>query len=61
METEPSGMQVFIDGRPYGASRVVTVLQAGWHICEVVPPAGIKPLVGKFHLDPGEALTRRTQ
>lgn len=61
VETEPSGMQVFIDGRPYGASRVVTVLQAGWHICEVVPPAGIKPLVGKFHLDPGEALTRRIQ
>ena len=61
VETEPPGMQVRIDGRPYGASRVVTVLQAGWHTCEVIPPAGIKPLVGRFHLDPGEALTKRIQ
>jgi general secretion pathway protein A len=61
VETEPPGMQVRIDGRPYGASRVVTVLQAGWHTCEVTPPAGIKPLVGRFHLDPGEALTKRIQ
>ena len=61
VETEPPGMQVHIDGRPYGTSRVVTVLQAGWHTCEVIPPAGIKPLVGRFHLDPGEALTKRIQ
>jgi general secretion pathway protein A len=61
VETDPPGMQVYIDGRPYGASRVVTVLPAGWHICEVIPPAGLKPLVGRFHLDPGEALTKRIQ
>jgi type II secretory pathway predicted ATPase ExeA len=61
VETDPPGMQVYIDGRPYGASRVVTVLSAGWHICEVIPPAGLKPLVGRFHLDPGEALTKRIQ
>jgi hypothetical protein len=61
VETEPPGMQVYIDGRPYGASRVVTVLQAGWHVCEVVPGSGVKPLVGRFHLDPGEALTKRIQ
>jgi len=61
VETEPPGMQVYIDGRPYGASRVVTVLPAGWHVCEVIPPAGIKPLVGRFHLEPGEALTKRIQ
>jgi hypothetical protein len=57
--TEPPGMQVYIDGRSYGASRVETVLPAGWHTCEVIPPAGIKPLVGRFHLDAGEALTKR--
>jgi len=61
VETEPPGMQVYIDGRSYGLSRVVTVLQAGWHTCEVIPPAGLKPLVGRFHLDPGEALTKRIQ
>ena len=61
VETEPTGMQVRIDGRSYGASRVVAVLPAGWHTCEVIPPAGIKPLVDKIHLDPGEALTKRIQ
>lgn len=59
VETEPSGMQVFIDGRPYGVSRVDTVLGAGWHTWEVIPPSGAKPVVGKFHLAAGEALTKR--
>ena len=57
--TEPPGMQVFIDGRSYGASRVETVLPAGWHTCKVIPPPGVKPLEGRFHLDAGEALTKR--
>jgi general secretion pathway protein A len=61
VETDPTGMQVRIDGRPYGASRVVAVLPAGWHTCEVIPPAGFKPLAGRFHLAPGEALTKRIQ
>jgi hypothetical protein len=61
VETDPPGMQVYIDGRSYGLSRVVTVLPAGWHTCEVIPPLGLKPLVGRFHLDPGEALTKRIQ
>ena len=59
--TEPPGMQVHIDGRQYGASPVVTVLRAGWHTCEVIPSADIKPLLGRFHLDPGEALTKRVR
>jgi hypothetical protein len=59
LETEPPGMQVFIDGRPYGPSRVDAVLQPGWHVCEVITEPGAKPLVGRFHLDPGKALTRR--
>ena len=57
--TEPPGMKVAVDGRAYGASPVSTVLRAGWHTCEVIPPPDIKPLVGRFHLDPGEALTKR--
>ena len=61
VETDPPGMQVYIDGRSYGVSRVVTVLLAGWHTCEVIPPSGIKPLVQRFHLEPGEALTKRIQ
>jgi len=59
VETEPAGMQVFIDGRAYGASRVETALAAGWHDCEVIPEPGAKPVVGKFHLGAGETLTRR--
>ena len=59
VDTDPSGMQVFIDGKPFGPSRVETVLRPGWHVCEVIPAPGLPPLVRKFHLSPGEALTRR--
>lgn len=59
VETDPPGMQVFVDGKPYGKSRVETELPAGWHVCEVVTGPGVPPLVSRFHLDPGEALTRR--
>ena len=59
VDTEPAGMQVFIDGKPYGASRMETVLRAGWHVCAVIPGNGLQPLVRQFHLNSGEALTRR--
>lgn len=59
VDTHPAGMQVFIDGRAFGPSRVETVLQAGWHTCEVIPGPGLQPLVRKFHLAPGESITRR--
>ncbi len=59
VDTAPPGMQVFIDGKPFGPSRVETVLQSGWHVCEVVPGPGLQPLVRKFHLGPGESVTRR--
>ena len=36
-----------------------TVLRSGWHVCEVIPGPGLRALVSKFHLNPGEALTRR--
>lgn len=58
VETDPPGMQVFIDGKPFGPSRVETVLPPGWHSCEVVPGWGLHPLDSKFHLQPGQALTR---
>jgi general secretion pathway protein A len=59
VDTEPPGMQVFIDGQAYGPSRVEAVLRSGWHVCEVIPGPGLRTLVSKFHLNPGEALTRR--
>jgi hypothetical protein len=59
VDTTPTGMQVFIDGKAFGPSRVETVLRAGWHTCEVIPGPGLQPLVRKFHLGPGESITRR--
>ncbi len=59
VETEPAGMAVYIDGKSYGYSRVETVLNAGWHVCEVFPGQGIQPVVGRFHLDAGAELTKR--
>jgi hypothetical protein len=59
VDTVPSGMQVFIDGKAYGPSRVETMLHAGWHVCEVVPAPGMQPLVRKFHLGSGESVTRK--
>jgi general secretion pathway protein A len=59
VDTLPTGMQVFIDGKAFGPSRVETVLRAGWHTCEVIPGPGLQPLVRKFHLGAGESITRR--
>jgi hypothetical protein len=59
VDTDPPGMQVFIDGRAFGPSRVESVLRPGWHVCEVIPGQGLPPLVRRFQLKPGEALTRR--
>ncbi len=59
VETQPAGMAVYIDGKSYGYSRVETVLNAGWHVCEVFPGQGIRPVVGRFHLDAGAELTKR--
>ena len=59
MDTDPPGMQVFIDGKAFGPSRVETVLHPGWHVCEVIPGPGLKALVSRFHMQPGAALTRR--
>ncbi len=59
VDTEPSGMEVFIDGKPYGHSRVEAVLSAGWHVCEVVPGQGLRPISGRFHLEAGSAVTKK--
>lgn len=59
VDTDPPGMQVFVDGKEIGQSRVETTLAPGWHVCTVIPGPGLKPLLERFHLQPGEVLTRR--
>ena len=59
IDTEPPGMQVFIDGKPYGPSEVEAALDAGLHQFKVVPPGGKRPLEGSFVLKPGDILTRK--
>ena len=61
IDTEPPGMQVFIDGKPYGPSEVETSLSIGTHTYKVVPPGGRRPLQGTFVLKPGAILTRKIQ
>lgn len=59
VDTDPPGMPVFIDGKAYGLSRVEAVLRPGWHESKVIPEPGHEPLTSRFHLGPGQALTRR--
>jgi len=59
IDTEPPGMQVFIDGKSYGPSEVETALSVGTHSYEVIPPAGRQPISGSFVLNPGDILTRK--
>lgn len=59
VDTTPPGMQVFIDGRAYGKSRVDTVLRPGWHECTVIPQPGMEAISSRFQIKPGEAVTRR--
>jgi type II secretory pathway predicted ATPase ExeA len=61
IDTEPPGMQVFIDGKAYGPSEVEATLNAGTHTYKVVPPKGGRPLEGSFFLKPGDILTRKIQ
>jgi hypothetical protein len=59
VETDPPGMQVYVDGKLYGTSRVEKALPVGWHVCEVRASPGSRPLVMRFHLNSGDILTRR--
>jgi len=59
IDTEPPGMQVYIDGKSYGPSEVETALDAGTHQFKVIPPGGKHPLEGSFVLKPGDVLTRK--
>jgi type II secretory pathway predicted ATPase ExeA len=59
IDTEPPGMQVFIDGKAYGPSEVEAALDAGLHQFKVVPPGGKPALQGSFVLKPGDILTRK--
>lgn len=59
IDTEPPGMQVFIDGKAYGPSEVDAALRAGTHTFRVIPPGGRRPVEGSFVLKPGDVLTRK--
>ncbi|MBZ5562566.1 MAG: PEGA domain-containing protein, partial [Acidobacteriia bacterium] len=59
VETDPPGMQVFIDGQSYGRSEVQTTLPAGEHTYQVVPPSGLQPYLGTFRLEGGHILVRK--
>lgn len=59
IDTDPPGMQVFIDGKAYGPSEVETALAVGLHTYKVIPPGGEHPLQGTFVLKPGDILTRK--
>lgn len=59
VETDPPGVLINIDGKPYGQTHVEAVLPAGWHECELFPGPGLRPIIEKVQLKPGEALTRR--
>jgi type II secretory pathway predicted ATPase ExeA len=61
IDTEPPGMQVFIDGKAYGPSEVEAALDAGLHQFKVVPPGGKRPLEGSFVLKPGDVVTRKVR
>lgn len=59
IDTQPPGMQVFIDGKAYGPSEVEASLSVGTHTYEVIPPGGQKPVKGTFVLKAGSILTRK--
>ncbi|HEX5412994.1 MAG TPA: AAA family ATPase [Terriglobia bacterium] len=59
IDTEPPGMQVFIDGKAYGPSEVEAALDAGEHEFKVVPTGSRRPFQGSFVLKPGDILTRK--
>lgn len=59
IDTQPPGMQVYIDGKSYGPSEVEASLSVGRHTYKVIPPGGERPLTGTFVLKPGTVLTRK--
>lgn len=61
IDTEPPGMQVFIDGKDYGPSEVQAALDAGEHEFKVVPTGSRRPFEGSFVLKPGDILTRKVR
>lgn len=61
IDTEPAGLQVYIDGKAYGPSEVEAALSAGEHQFKVVPPGGRRPFEGSFVLKPGDVLTRKVR
>ncbi len=58
LQTEPPGMEVFIDGRYYGSSTVKITLAAGEHIYKVVSQSGSELYSGTIEIQPGRILMK---
>ncbi len=61
LQTDPPGMEVFIDGRYYGSSMVKTTLAAGEHTYKVVSPHRGEPFFGTFQIEAGRILMKKVR
>ncbi len=61
LQTDPPGMEVFIDGRYYGPSMVKTTLAAGEHTYKVVSPSGGEPFFGTVEIEAGRILMKKVR
>jgi len=59
LDTDPPDLQIVVDGKAYGTGHVDVLLSPGWHECQVIPGPGLRPVVERFQLKPGEVLTKR--
>jgi len=58
IETQPLGMEIFIDGQLYGRSRVVATLPPGLHKWKVYLAPGYPPVESDINLRAGEVSTK---
>jgi hypothetical protein len=61
VETDPPGMQVWVDDKMYRGNRIQAVLPAGWHAFKVMPGPDSQPYATNFYLSSGEAVTKRVR
>jgi hypothetical protein len=54
IDTKPPGMEIYIDGKPYGRGRVEASLPAGLHKWKVLMPMGNPPVESEMTLRAGE-------
>ena len=60
ISTNPSGLDVFIDDKPYGQSPARAVLPVGQHTYKVTPPPGKAPLTRAFTIKSGGDIVKHT-